>query len=169
MIRCNQITKIFSTRNGCANASSARGPCNFGPLTDLAISVLSEMRKKHCACPNPHFSKVLKMVHEKNLRVSLCVQELCHPRGFSLNSCSHSGMSEHNGSPLSKSWSSFLFGFGCLVGLVKGSPRSFRSSCSLDTDTVQESIPHRSSLSRVSLSLNTVVVCEVDELEEDVG
>ena len=29
-----------------------------------------------------------------------------------LNSCSHSGMSEHNGSPRSGSWSSFLFGFG---------------------------------------------------------
>ena len=36
-------------------------------------------------------------------------------------------------------------------------------------DTGWESIPHRSSLSRVPLSLNTVVVGEVDELEEDVG
>ena len=43
VIGCNQITKIFSTRYGSANASSARGPCNFGPLTDLAISVLREM------------------------------------------------------------------------------------------------------------------------------
>ena len=34
--------------------------------------------------PNPHFSQVqaLKMVHEKNWRVSLCVQELCHPQDF---------------------------------------------------------------------------------------
>ena len=31
---------------------------------------------------------------------------------FSLNSCSHSGISEFNRSHRSKSWSSFLFGFG---------------------------------------------------------
>ena len=69
----------------------------------------------------------------------------------------------------SNSWSSFLFGFGFLVGLVNGSPRSFRSTCSLDTDTGQESIPHRSSRVLVSLSLDTVVVGEIDELEENVG
>ena len=79
-------------------------------------------------------------------------------------------MSEYNGSPRSKSWSSFLFGFGFFVGLGNnGSPRSIRSTCSLDTGTGWECIPLRSSLSRVSLSLNTVVVGEVDELEEDVG
>ena len=39
VICCYQVTKIFCTRNGSASASSARGPCNFGPLTDLAISV----------------------------------------------------------------------------------------------------------------------------------
>ena len=44
-----------------------------------------------------------------------------------------------------------------------------RSTCELDTGTGWESIPLRSSLSRVSLSLNTVVVGEVDEPEEDVG
>ena len=33
----------FCTRYGSAIASSARGPCNFGPLTDLAISVFEEM------------------------------------------------------------------------------------------------------------------------------
>ena len=38
-----QITKIFGTRYGSAIASSAWGPCNFGPLTDLAISVFREM------------------------------------------------------------------------------------------------------------------------------
>ena len=35
--------KIFSTRYGFAIASSAWGPCNFGPFTDLAISVFTEM------------------------------------------------------------------------------------------------------------------------------
>ena len=43
---------------------------------------------------------------------------------FSLNSCSHSGFSEHNRSHRSFSWFSFLFGFGFLVGLVNGSHRS---------------------------------------------
>ena len=42
-------------------------------------------------------------------------------------------------------------------------------SCELDTSTGWESIPLRSSLSRASLSLNTVVVGEVDELEENAG
>ena len=73
-------------------------------------------------------------------------------------------MSEHNGSPRSIAVS-FLFGFGCLVGLGnKGSHLSIFSI--LDTGTVWKSNPLRSSLSRVSLSLNTVVVSEVDELEE---
>ena len=84
--------------------------------------------------------------------------------------CNHSGMSEHNGSHCSFSWFSFLFGFEFLVGLgSNGSRRSIRSTCELDTGTGWESIPLRSSLSRASLSLNTVVVGEVDELEEDVG
>ena len=43
VICCNQITKIFCTRYDSANASSAQGPCNFGPLADLSISVFREM------------------------------------------------------------------------------------------------------------------------------
>ena len=78
-------------------------------------------------------------------------------------------MSEENGSPRSNSWSSFSFGLGFWVGLVNKSPRAFRSTCSLDTVTGQESIPHRPSRVEFSLSLDTVVVGEVDELEEDVG
>ena len=39
VICCEQITNIFCTRYGFANAPSARGPCTFGPLADLAISV----------------------------------------------------------------------------------------------------------------------------------
>ena len=31
VICCYQVTKIFCTMYGSANASSARGPCNFGP------------------------------------------------------------------------------------------------------------------------------------------
>ena len=43
VICCYQVTKIFCTGYGSTNASSARGPCDFGPLADLAISVFREM------------------------------------------------------------------------------------------------------------------------------
>ena len=43
VIFCIQVTKIFCTRYGSANSSSARCPCNFGPLTDLVISVFREL------------------------------------------------------------------------------------------------------------------------------
>ena len=77
-------------------------------------------------------------------------------------------MSEDSGS-LRSVRVSFLFGLGFLVGLGNnGSHRSVRSTCELDTNTGWESVPLKSSLSRVSLSLNTLVVGEVDELEEDV-
>ena len=107
------------------------------------------------------------MVHVKDWRVSLCAQELHHPQNFSLNSCSHSGMSANNGSLRSIVVSSW-FGLEFLVGLGNnGSSRSIFNI--LDTCTGWESIPLRSSLSRVSLSPHTIVVGEVDELEEDVG
>ena len=50
-----------------------------------------------------------------------------------------------------------------------GSHRSFCSTCELDTDTRWESIPLKSSHARVSLSLDTVIIGEIDELEKDVG
>ena len=37
------VIKSPCTRDGSANASSAWGPCNFGPFTDLAISVFRKM------------------------------------------------------------------------------------------------------------------------------
>ena len=43
VICCFSVTKIFCTRYGSAIASSARGPCNVGPLTDLAFSVFKDM------------------------------------------------------------------------------------------------------------------------------
>ena len=39
---------------------------------------LSGSEYKHCVHPNPHVSQALKVIREKNLRESLCVQELCH-------------------------------------------------------------------------------------------
>ena len=43
VICCYQVNKFFSTTYGSAIASSAWSPCNFGPFTDLAISVFTEM------------------------------------------------------------------------------------------------------------------------------
>ena len=84
MICCYQMTEICGSRYGFAIASSARGPCNFGPLTDLAVSVFGEVSI------NTVFNQIrtsrkfrlFKMTLEKNWRVSLCVQELYHPRYF---------------------------------------------------------------------------------------
>ena len=46
-----------------------------------------------------------------------------------------------------------------------GSPRSVRLTCELDTSAGWKSIPLRSSRAGISLSLDTVVVGELDELE----
>ena len=43
VICCCQVAKICSSRYGFVIASSAWGPCNFGPFTDLAMSVFREM------------------------------------------------------------------------------------------------------------------------------
>ena len=80
VICCNQITKICCTRYDSANTSSARGPCDFGPLADLAISVFREVTINTVFVRYHFFSAALKVTHEKNSRVSLCVQELCHPQ-----------------------------------------------------------------------------------------
>ena len=72
-----------------------------------------------------------------------------------------SGMSEFNGSP--------VLDRGLRFYLVLDSSRSFLSTCSLNTDTGLESIPHGSSRALVLLLLDTVMVGEVDEVEEDVG
>ena len=83
VICCTHITKIFCTKYDSANACSARGPCDFAPQADLAISVFREVSI------NTVFTQIrtsrrcrlyLKMVNDKNWRVSLCVQELYHPQ-----------------------------------------------------------------------------------------
>ena len=57
VICCYHATKNFHARGTApANASSARGPRNFGPLTDLAISVFREASINTVFYPNPHFS-----------------------------------------------------------------------------------------------------------------
>ena len=80
MICCVQDNKFFSTRYGSTIASSARGPCNFGPFTDLAISVFREM-SINTVFTQIHTSRrrrALKMLHEKDWRESLHVLEFRH-------------------------------------------------------------------------------------------
>ena len=66
MIDCNKITKIFCTRYDSANTSSARSPCDFGPLADLAISIFREVRK------NTVFTSVLAFPHFHLTRLLEC-------------------------------------------------------------------------------------------------
>ena len=155
VICCYQVTKIFCTKYDSTNTFSA------GPLADLATSVLREV--------SPKCSLLVDVGSKDGSWEELTCESRCSgtlsSTWFSLCSCSHSGMSEHKGSPQSKAWYSLLFGFGFVVGLGdNGSPRFVISStCELDTSTGWESVPLRSSLSRVSLPLNTVVVGEAEE------
>ena len=84
MTCCYPVTRIFGTRYGSAIASSARSPCNFGPLTDFAISVFREVsfNTVFTQIRTPSEAKAPKIAHEKNWRVSLYVQELHHPQDF---------------------------------------------------------------------------------------
>ena len=126
VICCFQVTKNFCTRYCSAIASSAWGPCNFGPFTDLAVSVFREMS----------VSTVLTQLltslgcglssWEELACESLCSGTLSSTR-FSLISCIHSWISElngaraesaNNGFPRSIVDSSFVFGFGLAWGRI---------------------------------------------------
>ena len=80
VICCYQVTKIFCTRYGSANASSARSPYNFGPLTDLAIWDFREVNVNNVFTQN-HTSR-RRRLQRWFMSVSLCFQELYHPRDF---------------------------------------------------------------------------------------
>ena len=103
----------------------------------------------------------LKKLHEKNWRVSFCVRETSSSAKFSLNSCTHSGISEYNGSPNSIVVS-FVFGFCVLLAWVS-SRRPDPSSTEFDTCTGEMSLSIPSSRSRVWISLT---VGEEDEEDE---
>ena len=90
------------------------------------------------------------MLREKNWRESLHVLEFHHPPKFSLNSCSHSGISEFNELPRS-------------IVVSSGCPD--RSSTELDTCTGEMSLLFPSSRSRTDDKSPTVG--EEGEDEED--
>ena len=116
----------------------------------------------------------LKILHEKNWRVCLCVQEgTSSSTKFSLNSFSHSGISElarpesaNNGCPRSI-MVSFLFVFVCFGFAWSTTGCPVLSSTVVDTGTGKVSLSVRFSHSRVSLSLD-VAVGDEDEHDEDV-
>ena len=84
VICCYQVTNFFSTRYGFAIASSAWSPCNFGPFTDLAISVFREMSINSMLTQilTSLCMSALKRLHEKSWRESLRVLEFHHPPNF---------------------------------------------------------------------------------------
>ena len=149
MICCYQVTKICSSRYGFAIASSAWGPCNFGPFTDLAISVFREMSM------NIMFTQILtslecrlqrSFVRRTGVREPPC-NGISSSTKISLNSCSHSGISEFNELPRSIVVS-FLFGFGFLLAWVSSGCHD-PSPTELDTCTEVMSLSIRPSRSRV--------------------
>ena len=109
------------------------------------------------------------MVHEKNWRVSLCVQELYHPQDFLRILAASLGFRNKAGLPvLTRGLRFYLvldFWLAWSTGLTVLSVQHVHLTQILDRNLS----PHRPSRALVSLSLDTVVVGEVDELEEDVG
>ena len=57
VICCYQVTKIFCTKYGSANTSSARGPCDSGTSGRSRNFDLSGSEFQHCVHPNPHLSQ----------------------------------------------------------------------------------------------------------------
>ena len=89
----------------------------------------------------------LKILHEKNWRVSLCVRELYHPQDFLLILAAILVCRNNTGFP-SSIVVPFLFGFWVLLAwFTTGCPD--RSSTLVDTVTGEMSLSVRSSRSRV--------------------
>ena len=115
MICCYQVTKICSSRYGFAIASSAWCPCNFGPFTDLAISVFREMSI------NTVFTQILtslcsrlsrNFMRRTGVRASLYhVLEFHHPPNFLRILAANPGSQNHTGCPV-LSWFPFFFWVG---------------------------------------------------------
>ena len=169
VVCCYQVTEVVSTRYGFAFASSARSPCNFGPLSDLAISVFRKVSFNNVFTQIHTFRRRRLQRWPKNWCVSLCVQELYHPRDFlkilaAIPVC-------RNTTGLSvpprglRFYLVLYFWLAWSTGLSVLSFQHVHLTQLLDRNL----LPHMSSLALISLSLDTVMVGEVDELEEDVG
>ena len=104
----------------------------------------------------------LQKLHEKNWRESLRVLEFHHPPKFSLNSCSHSGISDSHLFPRSIAVS-FLFVFGFLWAWISSGFPDL-SSTNSDTGTGEILLLFTSFRSRTGIS---PTVGEEDEAEED--
>ena len=108
-------------------------------------------------------------MQEKNWRVSLCVQELCHPRDFLRILAAILGFRNKTGKPVLSRGLRFYLVLDFWLAWKTGRSVLFVQHVNL-THVLDGNLSHsRSSRARVSLSLDTVVVGEVDELEEDVG
>ena len=123
-ICCYQVTEIFSTWYGSANASSARCPCN---LVLWQISQFRSLGKWILTLSLPKSSRLLN-VSKNTSWEELAWESPCSgissSTKCSLNSCSYSGISERNGSSRSL-W---------LAWSTTGCP-DLSSTLKLDTDT----------------------------------
>ena len=172
VICCYRVTKIFQHGGTASPWRILHGALvMFGPFTDLAISVFWEMSTNTVLTPNPHVSRMwaLKKLHEKNWRVSLCVLELCHPRDFLWILAAVPENQKTTGRSVPYRGFRFYLVLDFWLAWSTGRPVLFVQHVHLTQVLDGNLIPLRSSRARVSLSLDTVVVGEVDELEEDVG
>ena len=153
---------------------SARGTSPPLQLLHGALVILSSDRSRNFGplgneyndCAHTKSSRLLNMGSKNTLWEELAWESPC--RGISsstkvsLNSCSHSGISEHNG--LSRSIVvSFLIGFCFFLAWVSSSCPDL-SSFVVDTITEEMSLSIRSSRSRVLVSL---FVSDENKLEEN--
>ena len=133
---------------------------------------LSGNECEHCVYPNPHFSWMwaLKILHERNWRVSLRVQELHHPPKFLWILGATPGfqslhdLNRQTTGRSVPSWVPFYLVLDFWLAWVTTGFTVPSSTFELDTGTGGKSI----SLCSFPLSLDVAVVGEEDELEEDV-
>ena len=83
VICCNQITKIFCTKYDSANVSSAQGPCNFGSLANLEISVFGEV-SNNTVLTQIHTSRRRRLQRRDETR--RCTISRC-PRSVVITAC----------------------------------------------------------------------------------
>ena len=163
--------QIFCTKYGSTMASSARGPCHFCPLADLAILVFREVLRKNKVFAqiwtSPRRGLWRRFMWRTDVWVSAFKNSVIHEI-FSEFLQPFREIGIQRVTPFHIMVFCFCLVWNFFVGLGNGgSPRSVRSTCELDRYCM-ESIPPRSLL-KSHCRFDTIVVGEVDELEEDVG